>query len=205
MAIMRLITASRRAAASFSVNSSLGDFAMIECPYEYSLTDKELQKLAELSLTWSHTEYLIGVCLKRVWKLSDDEANAIVFPMSLETRLKYLSDLKGRIGVGAQVVLKELALIMKGIQPIRNTVTHAILIDDTKDGTLFHLRSKDRTFTKAEVFECEEITNYAAELARWLRYELGFEPPQDTMPTLPERPAIPKPVQQFLPSGKKAG
>jgi hypothetical protein len=202
IAIMRLITASRRAAVSFSLNSPSEDFAMIECPYEYALTEKELQKLAEMSLTWSHTEHLIGICLKRVLKLSDDEGTAIVFPMSLETRLKYLSDLKGRISAGGQTVLKELALIMKGIQPIRNTIAHTILIGDTKDGTLFHLRSKDRTFTKEEVFECEEITNYAAQLAICFRYEVGFDRPQDSTPALPQRPSIPKQVQQFLPNGK---
>lgn len=179
---------------------------MIECPYEYALTDKELQKLAEMSLTWSHTEHLIGICLKRVWKLDDDEGTAIVFPLPLETRLKYLSELKGRISTGGQSVLKELSLIMKAIQPIRNTVAHAILINDTTDGTLFHLRSKDRTFTKEELFECEEITNYAAQLTICLRYELGFDRPrEDSMPTLPQRPAIPKPVREYIPNDKKAG
>jgi hypothetical protein len=61
---------------------------MVECPFEYDLTESELAKLGTLSLTWSHTEHMIGNCLKMVLNLSDDDAILMVFPLSLEHRLQ---------------------------------------------------------------------------------------------------------------------
>jgi hypothetical protein len=82
-----MLTASRRRAASWSEYvSSFEDRAMISCPFEYSLTDDELRKLGEMLMTWSHTEHTIGNCLKALLKFDDDEAIALVFPLSLDQR-----------------------------------------------------------------------------------------------------------------------
>ena len=59
---------------------------MISCPFEYTLTDDELSKLGEMLMTWSHTEHTIGNCLKALLKFDDDEAIALVFPLSLDQR-----------------------------------------------------------------------------------------------------------------------
>ena len=39
------------------------------------------------------------------------------------------------------------------------------------------MRSNDRTFTKEQIFESEELTNYAGILALTLRHELGEQDP----------------------------
>src|ERR1700730_6075554 len=164
---------------------------MISCPFEYDLTGDELKKLGEMSLTWSHTEHIIGLCLKELLKFSDDEAIAIVFQLPLENKLRYLRTFHARMDSIAMEVLKEFEFIMRGIQPLRNSIIHVILIDDTKDGILFHNRSKDRTFLKADVFACEEITNYAAHLAHALFHAIRLPTSLGWRTSWPEKPAIP--------------
>src|SRR5262249_49951373 len=128
---------------------------MIECPFEYHLTDAEVQKLGELSLTWSHTEHTIGNALKAVLKFDDDEAIALIFPLPLEQRVRWLRGLTKRMNTAARIALDEFSRMLPGLQAIRNGGIHGVIINDTKDGPLFHLRSKDRTFTKNELFSCE--------------------------------------------------
>jgi len=43
---------------------------------------------------------------------------------------------------------------MGGIRAIRNNVIHAVLIDEA-----FAMRKNERTFTKEQIFETEELTN----------------------------------------------
>jgi len=83
------------------------------------------------------------------------------------------------------------------LQVLRNLVAHCILIDDTEDGTLFHLRSKDRTFKKSDIFESEEFTNYCAMLAMVLRYALGISNIMDRRLPLPPKVKMPYALQHY--------
>lgn len=182
---------------------------MLERPYflEYRLSAKELEKLGELSLTWSHIEHLLGNCLWSLLRLNKNEATIVVFPMTLERRLQCLSELakKASLDAAATKALAELNDIMKAIQAVRNNVIHAILAPDPNGDAIFHLRSKERNLTKAQVFETEELTNYAAHAAVALRYALGVPGNPDERWPLPERPAIPEFLRGSIPTRKTKG
>ncbi len=105
----------------------------------------------------------------------------------------------------AQEALEEFALFLPALQIIRNSGVHGVIIDDTKEGPLFHLRSKDRTFTKDELFECEEFTNYCARVAYGIRYALFSPIDSDLRSTLLGRPEIPKVLAGYIQIGKKSG
>jgi hypothetical protein len=92
---------------------------------------------------------------------------------------------------------------MKGIQFVRNNVIHAIVLDDLDEGHVFHLRSKRRSLTKAEIFSAEELTNYAAHAAISLRYALGLKDVPGARRPLPDRPDIPKFLRELIPTRKK--
>jgi len=164
---------------------------MIAVPYKFEpeLSAQEFMKLGQLSIRWSHIEHILGMCLKRMLRLSDDEAIIVVFPLSLDQRLTRIRQLAESTPVGELAVrpLNELKLIMPAIQYVRNNVIHAFVTEDE-----FRLHSKQRTLTKAEVFSAEELTNYAAHVTVALRYALGFEfDTEGHSYTLPERPEIP--------------
>jgi hypothetical protein len=170
---------------------------MIPSPYNFepALTDQEYAKLGVLALRWSHIEHILGNCLKVLLRLTDEEAIIIVFPLSADQRaekIKQLAELNP-LPEHAQKAFDKLRPVLKGIQYVRNNVVHSIVGEDETDGHVFHLRSKKRSLTKAEVFGSEEITNYAGHLVIALRYGLGFKdglPPTEY--TLPDRPAIPE-------------
>jgi hypothetical protein len=180
---------------------------MIEPPFEYALSAQELQKLGELSLTWSHTEQLIGHCLRNLLRLSGEEAVIVVFPLPLEQRLRRVKELADLAPMSEHMKasLEELLTIMPAIQLVRNNVAHAVLIHDTKDGVLFHLSSKDRTLTKKQIFESEELTNYACHVAMSLRFSLPAMSESGWHKPLPERPAIPDYLRHLFPTRKKSG
>jgi hypothetical protein len=169
---------------------------MIETPFtfEENLTAEEFQKIGQLSLRWSHTDHIIGNCLKVMLRLSDEEAVLIVFPMGAETRLTRIAELAAinPLNPEARSAFDELKPIMTGIQFVRNNVIHAIIIDDMENGQQFHLRSKQRSLTKEQVFSTEEITNYAARAAISFRYALGMKTGFGGQHPLPDRPAIPE-------------
>jgi hypothetical protein len=168
---------------------------MLDTPFRYEaeLSPEDYQKIGQLSLKWSQTEHVIGNCLKVMLRLTDEEAIAMVFPLSLDMRLARIEALSeiNPLNADARAAFDELKLVMKGIQYVRNSVAHAVVIEDTKEGHVFHLRSKDRTLTKAEIFSIEELTNYAAHAVLSLRYALGFKGVEGSRHTLPERPEIP--------------
>ena len=97
---------------------------MLYCPFEYILTDDELQKLGELSLTWSHIEHTVGNCLTEILKLDEDEGTAIVFPLGLDQRLRYLRALTGKMNTTTKELLAEFCLLSPGLQAVRNSVAH---------------------------------------------------------------------------------
>src|SRR5262245_9891729 len=84
----------------------------------------------------------------------------------------------------------ELYPMMKLIRQVRNNVVHAVILKDDNANQVFELRSNERRLTKAQVFETEELTNYAAHAALILRHELGDPDPHGPPPPLPGRPAI---------------
>jgi hypothetical protein len=173
-------------------------------PFEYVLTDAELAKLGEMSLTWAHTEHLIGNCLKKLLAMSDEQASAMVFPLSLEQRIQRLVTLSETESITeiAKAAIWELKAILPAIQMVRNNVVHGVLIRDVNEGNLFHLRSKDRTLTQKNIFEAEEITNFFGEIALTLRYALGVEG-SDWRRPLPDRPEIPEFLRNHIPTQKK--
>jgi hypothetical protein len=52
---------------------------MIPSPFwfEGKLTPEDYQKLGKLSLRWSHIDHLIANCLKKLLRLTDDEARLV--------------------------------------------------------------------------------------------------------------------------------
>ncbi len=169
---------------------------MIPVPFsiEPELTAEEFCRIGQLTLRWSHIDHIIGNSLKATLGLSDEQAIVMVFSLTTDARLDRLKNLFEitKPDDAAKAALNELLPSMKGIQYVRNNVIHGTVIDDTKEGHIFHLRSKDRTLTKAEIFSIEELTNYAGHCALALRYGLGLA---NVRPghvyTLPGRPEIP--------------
>src|SRR5262245_22262605 len=183
--------ASRGGSLAFDLISFLECQIMIAVPYKFEpdLSAEEFMKLGQLSIRWSHIEYVLGMCLKRMLRLTDDEAIIVVFPLSLDQRLTRIRQLAKSTPVGELALgpINELKLIMPAIQYVRNNVIHAFAAEGE-----FRLHSKQRTLTKAEVFSAEELTNYAAHVTVALRYALGFEfDTEGHSYTLPDRPEIP--------------
>lgn len=180
---------------------------MIDPPFEYALSGAELQKLGTLSLTWAQTDDLIGQSLRRALGFGGDEATVMVYPLSQEQRiqrLKKLVELKPQaFNDDAKCALQELSDINPVIQLVRNNVVHAVVISDKNEGALFHLRSKDRTLTKTQVFELEELTNYACHVALSLRFALGDVNTDPWHKPLPDRPQIPDQLRHLVPNRKK--
>jgi hypothetical protein len=168
---------------------------MIESPFRFEnhLTPEDFQRLGKLMLRWSHTEHIVAHCLRLLLHLSEDEANIIVFPLRLEQRLQRISKLikLNPLPPAVEGVYREMNEAIRTLQPVRNLVAHVILLPDPTGKHALHLRSHGRTYTKEEIFECEELTNYAACAALRLRFELGDEDPHGEPDPLPERPPIP--------------
>lgn len=169
---------------------------MIPSPYRFDaeLTDQEYAKIGVFALRWSLTEHIIGNCLKVLLRLTDEEAVVIVFPLGIEHRMNRIAELASLnpLPEEARAPFDELKIVMKGIQYVRNGVIHAIVQEDEIEGHVFHLKSKGRAFTKAQVFSTEDLTNYAAHLALSFRYALGFKDGARVVRTWPDRPEIPE-------------
>jgi len=176
---------------------------MIEAPFDYEsgLSADDFKKIGELSLRWSHTEHVIANCLKVMLRLSDSEAKVVVFPWSMDQRLLRLKELSevSNMSDEAKAALSELVAVGKAVQYVRNNVVHAIVSKQENGDHVFHLRSKQRSLTKEQVFSCEELTNYFAHAALSLRYALGLKGTPGQRHTLPPRPTIPKFLQNLVP------
>ena len=180
---------------------------MIPTPYNFepALTDAEYAKLGVLALRWSHIEHILGNCLKVILRLTDDEAVIVVFTLSADQRAEKIHQLSklSELPAPAQKAFDELRPILKGIQYVRNNVVHSIAGEYEGDDFVFHLRSKKRSLTKAQVFSTEELTNYAAHLVIAFRYGLGFKdgapPTEYACPTRPEMPEFLRSSIHFKP------
>lgn len=172
---------------------------MLYNPFEFALSDSELRDIGELLLTWSHTEQVVGYCLKAALKLDEDRAVKDVYPLSIEKRIHGLIKTRSKLNDDAQMALDAFIEVKDYWQAIRNAVAHCILIHDTQSGTLFHLRSKARTFTKDDVFECKELTLYCANVVMSLRYAIGLTNNEDYRKPLPaEKPFIPAALRECI-------
>jgi hypothetical protein len=176
---------------------------MIASPFRFeaNLTDGDYQKIGLLSLRWSHIDHMIAQSLKALLRLTDEQAVVVVFPLTADRRLtliRELQELEPLPTENAKEAFNELDLMMKGIQIVRNNVVHAVILNHGKPEERFQLRSKKREFTKSDIFDTEEVTNYAAHAALLLRHELGEIDTDYTPSALPDRPAIPKCLQPFI-------
>lgn len=182
---------------------------MLGSPFHYDdwLTPEEFQKLGQLALRWSHIDHILGNCLNALLRFSDDEAVVMVFPLSTDARFQRIKEIAklANLNAEAEAALDGLRSTLSYVQQVRNNVIHAILIDDPKDGQLFHLRSKGRTITKEQVFQVEELTNYVAHAALSLRYAIGMKGSPGERHPLPEKPEIPDFLQNPTPSEIRRG
>ena len=180
---------------------------MIATPFmfEANLSDEDFQKIGRLSLRWSHIEHVAGNCLKTMLRLTDQEATIIVFPMNLEQRVNRMTELSeiDPLPEGAKFLFTEFRTLFRGIQYVRNNVIHAIVGGDKWDQ--FHIRSKNRTMSKFEIFSSEEITNYTSHVVISLRYALGPKDGPAWPHALPDRPEIPEFLRSVIqfPTPKK--
>ena len=181
---------------------------MIESPpfrYEEWLTPAEFQKLGELFLRWSHIEHIIGNCLRAVLRLDGEQAVVMIFPLPLERRLDKIRELAeiNPLPTDADAAFYELNYAMKCINYVRNSVVHAVMVDDPDQGLMFHLHSKKRLIAKEHVFAIEELTNYAAHAALSLRHALGLKGSPAVQHPLPDRPEIPEFLRLKFPAPPK--
>jgi hypothetical protein len=176
---------------------------MIQTPFRFEkqFTSSDFEILGRLSLRWSHIDHTAGNCLRVLLRLNPDEAVTMVFSLSSESRLRRIKELIEIKPVSAEAVhfFRELDAVMKGIRSVRNNVIHAVLFwaGSTQQ---FHLRSKLRTYSKDQIFQAEELTNYAAHAVLNLRHALGkrdFDP-DEIPPPLPERPEIPEFLRSLI-------
>lgn len=178
---------------------------MIPTPFwfEQDFTPEDFQKLGQLSLRWSHTDHIIGNCVKVLLRLTDEEAISVIFPLSAHRRLSLLKELGNRsLSADADRALRELGCLMPALQSIRNNVAHAVVYKDLGDDPTFHLHSKQRSYSRKQIFETEELTNYVAHAALVLRYALGEKAPEGAPGPLPVRPPIPEFLKNVIQSWK---
>lgn len=176
---------------------------MIESPwhFEVELSDKDLAKLGILMLRWSLIEHVLANCLRVMLRLNEEEAVAIVWPLSLERRIDKIAEIAkiNPIHPHAMKAFQELRPVMKDLQGIRNSVAHGILLEDENDGHVLHLRSKGKNLTLEQVFATAELTNYAGHLCKIMRSALGFKDVDEpVIHELPERPPIPECLQSVI-------
>jgi hypothetical protein len=193
-----LSAASKRPLASLSLylSSSFGA-TMIKTPYSFEaeLSDQEFQKIGQFACRWSVLEHQIGNCLRRLLDLTPKQATSLVFPLSLDVRMQRIEGLVKSSGLsdGQVALFQELKPLIKAMRFLRTSVLHGIFIDlDPRQEGYFHLRSKDQTVTKSQLFGCEDLINYTAHITQAFRLSLGEkDDPKALDYALPRRPQIP--------------
>lgn len=181
--------------------------AMIATPFgfEPKLSNQEFEKLGRFACRWSHIEHIIGNCLRRLLNFDPKQATAMIFPLSLDIRMSRIGELVKLKPLSPEqmVLFEELKPLIRAIQYLRNTVLHGIVIDLSEDDDIFfQLRSRNRNITKAELFSCEDLINYAAHVCLSFRHTMGEkdDDPRGSNYALPDRPPIPS----FLPDDCRA-
>ena len=171
---------------------------MIPSPFRFenNLTEDDYRTLGVLLLHWSHIEHMIAHCLKRLRGLNDnDKAMTDVFKLRTRDRLKEIRKLKKskRWSNDAERAFRDLDEVMKGLLLVRDNAVHAVLMNHETGHPSFQSRLHGSDYTKAQVFETQELTNYAGHAACVLRHELGDIDTNNPAPSpLPARPSIPE-------------
>lgn len=176
---------------------------MIPTPYRFEpkFTPDEFMKLGQFACRWAHIEHTIGNCLRRLLDMEPSPANIMVFPLSLDMRMRRIDDMTEikPLRTDQNALFLELKPLVLAMQWIRNTALHGIVIahdDGDPDHAAFYLRSKGRDLRKKDLLSCEDLINYTALVVRAFRLSLGEkEDDRGHSYTLPDRPSIP----DFLP------
>lgn len=68
---------------------------MITTPYQFEqkLSDQDFQKIGRFACRWSHIEHTVSNCLRRVLDMDPKPAQIMVFPLSLDAKMRAISDL----------------------------------------------------------------------------------------------------------------
>jgi hypothetical protein len=177
--------------------------AMIPIPWNFepNLTDAEFQTIGRFACRWAMIDNTLANCLRAILKMEPEEATVMIFPLTQDIRMQRIEALsKLHIMNQDQIALfLELKPLIRAMQFLRTTVLHGIADSQTGD---FLLRSKLRRVGKDELFQCEDLINYAAHVTLAFRFALGDAgkawPPVPY--ALPDRPPIP----DFLPNDCRA-
>jgi hypothetical protein len=179
---------------------------MIHTPYRFesSFSPEEFQRFGQFAVRWSHIEHTIANCLRVMLNFDPKQASVMIYPLSLDTRMARIGERIKLIPLQPEqmVLFEELKPLIRAMQYLRNTVFHGTLVDlFSSDEPFWHLRSKDRTVTKSQLFGCEELVNYTCHITEAFRLSLGGKGDDREQPyTLPDRPLIP----DFLPDECRA-
>lgn len=165
--------------------------------YEEALGPEDFQRIGQLTLRWSLIEHTVGNCLRVLLRLTPAEAIPMVFKLHAGERRDRIRELLALNPVSpeAQFLFRELDVVMRAIQPVRNNLVHSIPIwTNDKKSVSFHLRSKNKNLAKEEIFATEDLTTYA--LLAVLNFRIAVGPkdhdPDEIPPPLPERPQVPE-------------
>jgi hypothetical protein len=168
---------------------------MTQSPYRFEeqWCEADFAAIGRLALRWALTEHILKNCLRARLGLSLEEANVMIYPLSLETVLQKIDGLQKikPLPRKAAEIYSELNPIVRALQTVRNDAVHSV-IKETDSGLVFENRAKGRTLTKEEIFSCEDLTNYASQIAIKFRYALGFKEGPKPPRKLPPRPVIPE-------------
>ncbi|HUQ38356.1 MAG TPA: hypothetical protein VM144_18455 [Aestuariivirga sp.] len=177
---------------------------MIETPFlfEEAISDDEFKKLGQMLVRWSHIENTIGNCLRRLLRLSMDEAIVVVFPLGLEYRMNKIRDLSKlrKLKKKTQKLFDELERCVKAMQHVRNQIAHGIVSQDNEHGYTFTMKKNQATRNKGEIFSAIELLNYTAHIAIEFRYALGLKGIMvgHSLYASLDRPSIPKFLQSYF-------
>jgi hypothetical protein len=169
---------------------------------DVKLSASEFQKIGRFACLWAGIEHSIGNCLRVILEMEPEQATVMVFPLNLDMRMARISELtRLNIMTSYQLALfAELKPLIKGMQYLRNTTLHGIVMNPNENDAFFHLRSKSRIMSKEELFSCEELINYATQVTQAFRISLGDTGNRGHTYALPDRPQIPS----FLPADCRA-
>jgi hypothetical protein len=107
---------------------------MLEPPFMFdpNLSDKDFQKIGQLSIRWSHIEFITGHCLRKLLRLSHEEAALMVFPLQFDQRLQKIKEVakihKPPLLPEFHAAFDEVWALKSAIQLVRTTCFTHLLI-----------------------------------------------------------------------------
>lgn len=181
---------------------------MLETPYlvEEVISDDDFKQLGQMLVRWSFVETTIANCLKKLLRLTKEEATIMIVPLNLGYRMDKIVEIskQRKLKKKAQTALDELCLCIKAMQALRNGIVHGVAIHDNEHGFSFHALKSKVNRNKKEIFSAMEFVNYTGHVALAFRYELGIQGMQVGLAHygLPDRPHIPEFLQSYFPKPK---